>query len=319
MKKLDLTFENWWNGDIELTETYKYFDSIKKNLDVIQFSILSFPDNEAEKIKLKQEELFKLYVTDLTNLWIQDFNKRFTNAPSPLDMLHLEANRIAGVIRGGHTKQGTDFIYFHYANLVIPKDAIPSFQNYLNNRLEEREIKTISVPSPNSLFYDKKNLIPEVYVESLINVYLHLGKFDSSIQLKKLFKAPFKMIYGDEPKNPYPKIFTSGWGYRAFLWAEELVTQDNTKNPGDYALILQVLKHENVEAIFSTITHEKFIDFISVARNVKFKVKSFRAAKPKWKKNSLKFVLRRYLIQLEIIDRKDIEDYIQRVIDQKPA
>ena len=315
MKKLDLTFENWWNGKIELKETYKYFDPIKKNLETIQSSILSFPEKEVEKIQLKQEELFKLYVIELTNRFIQDFNKRFTNAPSPRDMLFLEANRIAGVIRGGYTKHGTDFIYFHYADLIIPKGAISNFQNYLNNRLKGEETKPSSVPSPNSLFYDKNNLIPEVYIESLINVYIHLGKFESSIQVKQLFSAPFRMIYGNEPENPSPEIFTSGWGYRAFLWAEELVTQDNTKNPGDYALILQVLKHENVEAIFSTITHEKFIDFISLARKVKFNVKSFKAAKPIWKKNALKFVLRRYLLQLEIVDRKDIEDYIQRVID----
>jgi len=319
MKKPDLNFENWWNGKIELKETYKYFDPNKNNLEEIQFSILSFPDNEAEKIKLKQEELFNLHVTDLTNRLIQDFNSRFTNAPSPLDMIHLEANRIAGVIRGGYVQQGTDYIYFHYANLVIPKGAISNFQNYLNSRLEGPETKPSSIPSPNSSFYNKKNLIPEVYIESLINVYIHLGKFDPTIQVKKLFVAPFKMIYGNEPNNPDPEIFTNGWGYRAFLWCEELIIQNNNSRTGDYARIFQVLKHNNINAIISTVTPNKFVDFIFETRKITLKVKSMRPSISSLKENVLKFVLRRYLIQLEIVKPENVEKYIQRVIDQKTA
>ncbi len=86
MKKLDLTFENWWNGDIELRKLISTSIQLKRIL-INTNSILSFPEKEVEKIQLKQEELFNS-IRDLTNRFIQDFNNRFTNAPSPADMYH---------------------------------------------------------------------------------------------------------------------------------------------------------------------------------------------------------------------------------------
>ncbi|MDG1776066.1 MAG: hypothetical protein P8H33_01620 [Crocinitomicaceae bacterium] len=232
-------------------------------------------------------------------------------------MIHLEATRIVGVIKGGHIKQGTDYIYFHYANLVIPKDALSNFQNYLNSRLEGRETKPSSVPSPNSPFYDKGHLIPEVYVESLIKVYMHLGKFDTSIQLKKLFSAPFKMIYGREPKNPNSDIFTSGWGYRAFSWCEELIIQKNNSITGDYAHILKVLKHDGVNAILKKVTHNDFIAFINKSRKLNLNTKTSKPSTHALKENSFKYVLRRYLLHLEIVDQENVDEYVRRVIEQK--
>ena len=73
-----------------------------------------------------------------TNKLKDDFNNRYVNAPSPADLLSIEAKRIAGIIRGDIVQQDDEHIYFLQGNLVIPRIAFDNIQNSINHRIEGR-------------------------------------------------------------------------------------------------------------------------------------------------------------------------------------
>ena len=63
MKKLDLTFENWWNGDIELSGSYKSRSTDNLNQTIQTESIDDFPNEQQLLILDKQLALFEQYVS----------------------------------------------------------------------------------------------------------------------------------------------------------------------------------------------------------------------------------------------------------------
>lgn len=314
--EIELNYENWFSGKIELESTYKYFLSDDPNLTSKIVSLESIPDDEVSKIREHQKVLFYEHVEKLFQKFSIDFNLRYFNSPDPKSTLKVEARRIVGIVRGSRSKLDADNIIFNHADMIIPKDAEKHFQNYLNRRIQGSAINSDFMPSPNSQYYSTDNHIPEVFVESLIAHYLHLQKFDESISELALFHEPFHALYSNEPKNESPEIFTSGWAFIAFKRCEELIVLDNSI-PGDYLFIFQTLSHKKIGAIHDRINQNVFNSFLEKSYGLKLNKTTLKPSSTKSKFASMKYVLRRYLFSVTDIPKAEMENIIQRVLEKK--
>ena len=118
MSKIDLTYQNWFDGKIELAGSYKLLEAGDRTSNYQVHEINEFPDEQRRLIEAKQKELFESHVANLSREFISDINTRHGNAPSPKDMISIEAKRIAGIFKGNYEEE-EDNIYFLYALSLI--------------------------------------------------------------------------------------------------------------------------------------------------------------------------------------------------------
>ncbi len=310
------TYKNWLAGKFELSTVYAIVDPQVKELPPL-VNPLNIQDQELSKIRVKQQEIFESRIDALKTILIKSFNERYTTSPFPQTTLKLQVNEIIATVRGQKMKFNSEDFIVERTGQLIPKRFYLNFQNYMNQKLNGIEIIPNFIPSPNSvLFNDRKYLLPEVYIESLIKLYEHLSKFDDSIDATRLFKDPYKSLFADEPYNDEPGIFVSGYGLQLFHQIEEALIIP-PGNPGEYALIHRMLIHCQTNAIKPEVSLVKLFEYIKRTNGLDLNPRSNKPAVTDLKKNILRFFLRRYFYKTRSHDKREIEELVYKVIEQK--
>jgi len=298
---MELTFENWLSGDIELVESYHFehryqLEEIKKK----EKSILNFPENEIVKINMEQKNLFDKSVENYNNLLKTDFINRYTSALEPEIVLQYEINFLINVLTSdlNWNYVSPNLYYNKIANSCMNNGYYINFCNYINQYIRKGvPINYSFVPSSNSHFFNSKtDIIPEVYAEALYKHLVYLKKYSSKINVTQLLLYGFKQQ--NEPHNPYKDIFNSGWSYVLFKMSEEiLIFKKNTHN-ADYALIYFMLNHSKVNGLKENVKISMFCTFINNLnrnKNICISEKSFKRSTSLFNEHLLKYGLKRYL------------------------
>lgn len=311
---MKLTFENWLKGEIELVETTKNYDS-KKNLNPTFHSINSFPLNEVKKIKKKQEELFKESVANYSEKLILDFNERYVHSDQPMLVLKKEAKRIVGIIRGAwlNDEKLGDSIYSPAGDLFMDKNSYADIQNYINRKLLGKPNDLTIVPSPKSAYFEQGTILPQVFFESLYEVFRHLAKFDPKLKVESLYNDDFSKLVSTEPFNKHPKIFTSGYSYNAFLMAVEIIVLKKSE-VGDHLFIFDVLNKHKVDGIMEKVSRERYITFLNEEYNLELNENNNKSSDSPSKKKAMAFVLKIYFQRIKKFPLNKIDSEIQKII-----
>lgn len=316
MVSKQLTYKNWLEGEFELSTVYSIIDSGCKN-SIPSIDPKSIQPEEISKINKKQAAIFKTRIKEYSSQLITDFNTRYTTSFSPSTTLKIQVNAIIALVRGQKQKFSPDDIIIEKTGQLIPKIFAVHFQNYVNQKLNGIAITPHFIPSPNSkIFNHSKYILPEVYFESMVALYMHLSKFDQTIDPKALFQDGYKGLFQDEPFNDAPEIFTSGYGLQLFHHLEEALIVQPDK-PGDYALIHRMLIHKEAHAIKPNVSLEKFFEYVNTLREIKLNPSSNRSSSSELKKNIIRFFLRRYFYKTRTNNKKEIEQLVEKVIEQK--
>lgn len=316
MESKQLTYQNWLKGEFELSTVYSIIDPGGEN-EIPTIDPKSIQTEEINQINKKQEEIFKTRIKEYSSQLITDFNTRYTTSFSPSATLKIQVNAIIATVRGQKQKFSGDDIIIEKTGLLIPKSFAQNFQNYVNQKLNGSEIIPHFIPSPNSkLFNHGKYMLPEVYMESMVALYMHLSKFDQTIDPAALFQDGYKGLFRDEPFNDAPEIFISGYGLQLFHHLEEALIVQPDK-PGDYVLLHKMLVHKETQALKSNVSLEKFFEYVNQINEIKLKPSSNRPSTSELKKNIIRYFLRRYFYNTRMHDTKKIELLVEKVIEQK--
>ncbi|PHR46512.1 MAG: hypothetical protein COA32_10230 [Fluviicola sp.] len=320
MKTNELTYENWIEGKFELNSVYRKPDESQKDLPY-KASPKSILEDELKKINLEQSKLFDTLVNvkETSSKLIDDFNKRFTESKFPESTLKIESNRIIAYLRGKRYNYSKEEVLIEKIGESLPKSYDLNHHNYINRRMKGFPKVFSFVPSPNSKYFNHKHyILPEVYGESLINLYEHISKFDNSIDPLRLFTDPYRSLFKDEPHNDFPDVFSSGYAYSLFIDLEEaLIIPSETPKPGDYGLIYKMLVHDTAGAIKNDISLEKFYKFLNRVRDYKLNPTSRKPSFLELKLNIVSFFLREYFRQTRTINKDEIDQLVKHVIEQK--
>lgn len=316
MESKQLTYQNWLKGQFELSTVYALIDPGNENT-IPKIYPSNIQPEEISKINKKQEEIFEKLIKEYSASLIADFNARYTTSPSPKTTLKIQVNAIIALVRGQKQKFSPDDIIIEKTGQLIPKIFAVHFQNYVNQKLNGIAITPHFIPSPNSKLFDhSKYILPEVYFESMVALYMHLSKFDQTIDPAALFRDGYKDLFKDEPYNDTPEIFISGYGLQLFHQLEEMLIVQPDK-PGDYVLIHRMLIHKETQAIKSNVSLEKFFEYVNAIGGINLNPSSNRPSNSELKKNILRYFLRRYLYKTRTHDTKEIERLVEKVIEQK--
>jgi hypothetical protein len=318
MKTKDLTYENWLQGKFELNTVSRITNESQKDLPLL-LNPKDIDEDQLKRINDKQSRLFDTLVKETASKFIDDFNKRFTESKFPETTLRIESNRIIAYIRGKRHNYSKEEVLIEKIGEFISKKYNVNHHNYINRRMKDYPKVFSFVPGPNSDYFDhKRYILPEVYAESLINLYEHISKFDNSIDPMSLFTNPYKSLFKDEPYNDFPDIFSSGYAFSLFIDLEEaIIIPSQTPKPGDYGLIYKMLVHDTAGAIRKNISYEKFFTFLREFRDHKLNPKSNRPSQNALKLNIVQYFLRRYFYQTRTIELNKIDELVQHVIEQK--
>ena len=269
---MDLTFDNWLSGDIELdgsyknnipemnTKEYKTYCQIKKSIDL-------FPKKEKIKIAAYQKKYFAKLSKEFINKLYSNFKVRYDSSKYPLRVLETELFFLDQILSGEWAEDVLGVYINNRTNITMFANSYSNFENYIS-RIKTRNFKAVFdfMPGPNSKFYKKEiSVIPEIYADVLYDLKEKLSRQHSDPSSISLIPKEFVK----EPKNKYPKMFANGWAYRAFIIIEEIIAVNEKTYNADYALIYYCLQFPDIQAIEDNVDKEMFSEFINKRLNGK--------------------------------------------------
>jgi hypothetical protein len=263
---MELTFENWLSGEIELEGTYRnnipnHNTPEFEKFELTKFSIDLFPKKELTKIKVAQKKYFVKLSKELYKKIYISFNHRYYFNNNALKVLETELFYLEQIIEGRWKEMSLNLYFNEYTNISMFKDSFSSFEHYIT-KIKERGFKPYYdfVPSPNSKYYKLENsIIPEIYANVLYDIKTKLSQMHPNpSEISFIPKAFFK-----EPKNKFPKIFSNGWAYRTFIILQEIITVNEKTYNADYALVYHCLRHPDIGAIIKNVDKSTFVNFIN--------------------------------------------------------
>lgn len=313
---MDLTFDNWLSGDIELdgsyknnipemnTKEYKTYCQIKKSIDL-------FPKKEKAKIAAYQKKYFAKLSKDFFNKLYNEFKERYSTSEYSLKVLETELFFLEQILYG----EWVQFFFGEYinkrTNISMLGNSYSSFENYIS-RIKTRNFKAVFdfMPGPNSKFYKKElSVIPEIYADVLYDLKEKLSRQHSDPSSISLI--PIELL--KEPKNKYPNIFSNGWAYRAFIIIEEIIAVNEKTYNADYALIYYCLQFPDIQAISNNVDKETFTEFINKRLNGKGEINasSMRKSTSIDKNRAIRYGIKFYLKRIGY--KGDMQKLLNRI------
>lgn len=313
---MELTFENWLSGKIELKETYKNNipekDSRKFELfQNCQISFDLFPETEKFKINEAQKNYFLQLSTQWFDELYRSFKSRYDNAQTPLNVLEEELFRLNQIINGKWSLDSLGMYINEFTNLTLNENSFGGFDNYIL-RIKKREFKPYYdfMPSPNSKYYSLTySIIPEIYAEVFYNLYNTLSKHHPNPT--KIWKVPQEFLI--EPENIDSKIFANGWASKAFEIMEQTVAVNPKTYKGDYALIYNCLHSPHIGGIIDIVDKNAFVEFINnrIEGEDFISVREFRSSISLDKNRTIHYGLKYYLNRVNF--KGDIKKLLTKV------
>ncbi|MEY3498438.1 MAG: hypothetical protein RL308_107 [Bacteroidota bacterium] len=296
---MELTFENWLSGEVELSETYKNripkdntteyeaYERIIKSIDL-------FPKKEINKIRASQKDYFIKLSKDYYNLLYNSYQNRYKASDLPIEVLETELYFLEQILEGFWVKKSLNLFSNQYANLIMNENSVSTFSHYVS-KIKQRGFEPYYnfMPSPNSKFYDlNASIIPEIYADVLYNLKITLSSHHPNPdQITRIPKEFFKV-----PKNEYPEIFSNGYAYKVFIIMEETVAVNPGTYNADYTLIYHCLHFPDIQAIRKNVDKLTFADFINSRLGDKtIEVSKMKAATGLDKNMTIRYGIKYYL------------------------
>jgi hypothetical protein len=263
------TYENWYQGEIVLYQA-RILDN--KNAVIVDWN--NFADEERTKIQDCQKSIFDKSVIETTEFYINSFQNNFKRTKSKIDLLNCHLKMFLEVFNGGlicdrdycHSSDlGLTFEFWYYQEML----------SYIKlHYIGGNEYDYSNVHSPNSKYWEKDKIMPEVLVEAIGTLIKLLkaekNKIASQVERgKNLSKSNRSETANSKViTNPFPNIFSSANAYEFFLELEKNTVGKKYKE-ADYSFIYHKLKDSKIGyPIMEFVSHTQFCEFLKTNRNV---------------------------------------------------
>jgi hypothetical protein len=290
------SYMDWWSGKICLTYSTILVSPNSKEDDPIIVSWDDIKESDVPRIKDKQKDIFNNAVNIQLEIWKEAFQKRYANSKLRERILENELKKFSNIMlepmpRGVYTKLENNRIYFDYHSLsAIKKYISDTKENGLSFEFD-------FVHSPNCL-KQINGTIPEVYAECCWEYVKWLDKFQSTLDNKENLNENENSVSNKENetkelKNPFPIIFKNGYAYDMFLELKKNIVLKKTEL-ADYSFIYRKMKHDDSQAINSSVTHSAYIRFLNEKQNAEITSPKLTTAKTSRKEQIYNTILEKY-------------------------
>lgn len=237
----EATYDNWWNGDVTLAYSKRYFDENEKFF-VVHWDDFSLTD--VQKIKVKQCELFDEKVNDLLQKHRTTFIERYNNSSDKSAYYENEYQEYRKIIYGTIPNYNSNPIPFPISGKYYEQSYLIEIQNYINRTIINGIDDGLDfIHSPNCKYQDNRLPDSRIYARFVW----------------EYFKWLELVVEKTIPQNPYPKIFTNYIGYQIFdAFRLEVITESNLL--ADFSYLYHALKKDE---FIHDFTQRKFIDFLA--------------------------------------------------------
>jgi hypothetical protein len=269
MSKQQYTYEDWYNGKVELMWARRNETPNPILVDWDNFAI-----DDKLKIQETQEAIFNEQVSQTIQVVQEEFIGNYQRTRSKIDLINRLLRRFNSVFNNNvqcvddivYTSDGRlNFEFWYYQEMKIYIDRYFIGGDYYDKN---------NVQSPNSPFLKKNEVLPEVMVHAIGAMMQLLKKLKRQLKVsfqEESYREPLnaKPISNKAVKNPYPDIFSSDEAYEFFCELERLVVVEAEYVAG-YAFIFHNLKDEKLDfPIKKNVRQVDFCEFLKDQRGQK--------------------------------------------------
>lgn len=167
------TFENWWNGDVMLV----YASTVRnKGEEIISVDWFEFSDTDVQKIKSKQNSIFKGKVRKLLGNQTKEFTKRYKKSEMK-DILLLDEIRQCKDIMFGKIPN-VNIVFLRYWEIGVEYTYLSDVQRYIKRTIKKGLDDGLGyIHSPNSKFEDKSKPDSRIYARFIWEYYGWIKNF----------------------------------------------------------------------------------------------------------------------------------------------
>jgi len=225
------TVDDWDSGKINMDTESLFYNN--KTQTPISVSFSYFSEEDQTKIRQTKEQIFRVKVNEVLDVFISDFIQRFENSEYKSYLLKLEIKQVYSVLNGDFPD--TEYVKTSHWEAVFDRDDLIKIQDYAKTYIiSGKENKCDFIHSLQSQYAVSKpsKEIPEVYAQTCSDYYKFLMEFrtkflhrkeESKDKVVDVVVKENEVNEGDEvdevkePENINPLIFTNGFASELFL------------------------------------------------------------------------------------------------------
>lgn len=286
------SYLDWWNGKICFIYAMVVYKEKDKEKIPPRVTWAEIKETDIPKIREKQRQIFKAGVCEKINIWKADFAKRYKNSKATTLLLSRELHKFADIMYGPIPYTNDPVIL--YRGVLFPINSLSVIKNYIDNtKVNGATIEYDFIHSPNFLFQNKAEIIPQIYAECCWLYVRWLELHLKQKQRKRKSKALPPTLDDIAPKNPFPNTFTNGYAYNMFLELQKLTVAEKTI-AADYGFIFHHMKKKSLKAIHSSLSHRSFIKFLNDNKYADLDIIKLPFKNPLKKQATLSILLEKY-------------------------
>lgn len=251
------TYNDWWSGEVVLSLTPIEYekDEMPKVVTWDDFS-----SEDIEKIKSKQEEIFKEKVSNLIDELKLNFLQQYKKSQIKEMLVNDEKNECKRLLFE-QISIGKRFVSRQW-NVTLENNYIVEIQWYVENKLKKGITEGFAfIHSPNCKYQPEK-ILPQIIAQSHWKYYNWLESTFFNKMSNDIFQSiePKADDKKKEPNNPFQNVFLSEFSYQLFIELKELLVKPETQL-SDYGFIFNKMKAK--ELINKDTKHKTFIDILN--------------------------------------------------------
>lgn len=176
------TYENWWNGEVILI----YASTVKnKSIDLKIADWFEFLETDIQKIKVKQQVIFKDKVNALLNKFIDEFKKRFDTSEMKRQLLSDEIEQCKEIMFG--KIPDSNLVFLNHWNFNLEFQYISDIQLYIKRTIKDGIDEVLwFIHSPYCVYQDKNSIDSRIYARFVWEYHKWLKSF--ALKLNKELK-----------------------------------------------------------------------------------------------------------------------------------
>lgn len=250
MQKEKFTFKNWCNGQFCMdTSILIYQNKLPKNIRQVKWADLS--PKEADKIKIKQKEIFDSIKNESLKYFINLYQKQFEKSSDRKLLYHRELSQVNQILFHKFATTEEVAISEHW-NILFVNFQLQHLQNYINEHIVKGNAIDYSfIHHPKVLYQEKKHPPIQVYALALWEYHHWLKNQESKNEQNILC---------------HPNLFKKD-GEQKFLALIPLIV-DKQKPTAGFSALYFLLKDDDL--IYPNV---KPIDIIELATNMDYTIK----------------------------------------------
>jgi hypothetical protein len=167
------TFENWWDGEITLIYASTLADKgeVIKTADWFEFS-----DSDIQKIKSKQEVIFKEKVNALLQIQTAEFTRRFSVSEMKKNLLSDEIRQCKEIMFGKIPTD--DIVILSHWEIGLEYAYLSDIQRYIKRTIKKGIDEGLGfIHSPNSKYEDNRRPDSRIYARFVWEYYAWIKSF----------------------------------------------------------------------------------------------------------------------------------------------